>query len=70
MTEQIPIADGLSITAPSWWSRDGIGGQRVRGIRINEGRGFAFIADKEILPLATALADYLANNNHTGETHD
>lgn len=68
MTKQIPIADGLSITAPSWWSREGIGGQRVRGIRINEGRGFAFIADEEILPLATALADYL--NNHTGETHD
>lgn len=63
MTEQIPIADGLSITAPSWWSRDGIGGQRVRGIRINEGPGFAFIADEEILPLANALADLLANNN-------
>lgn len=63
MTEQIPIADGLHITAPSWWSREGIGGQRVRGIRINEGPGFAFIADEEILPLANALADYLANNN-------
>ena len=70
MTKQIPIADGLSITAPSWWSRDGIGGQRVRGIRINEGPGFAFIADEEILPLAHALADLIANNNNAGETHD
>src|SRR5699024_1707101 len=63
MTDQIPVTDGLSITAPSWWSRDGIGGHRVKGSRICEGRGFSFIADEEILPLATALADYLANNN-------
>lgn len=63
MTDQIPVTDGISIVAPSWWSRDGIGGHRVKGIRINEGRGFAFVADEEILPLANALADHLANNN-------
>ena len=64
MTDKTAVTEDLSITAPAWWSRGGVGGPRVKGIRINEGRGFAFVADDEILPLANALADHLAANNH------
>lgn len=63
MTDKIAVTEELKITAPSWWSRAGIGGPRRKGIRIEEGRGFAFIADDEILALANTLAEYLANNN-------
>ena len=63
MSEHVTITDDLSITSPSWWSRGSTKGPRQKGIRITEGRGFIFLADDEILPLANALADHLANNN-------
>lgn len=35
------------------------GGPKRNGIRIGRARGWVFIPDHEILPLATALADHL-----------
>lgn len=64
MTRQVAITPDLILTTDTWWAREGPGGTRKHGIRISEGNGWAFIADDEILPLANALANHLANTNN------
>ena len=61
---ETPVTDEITITTPFYWSRIGVAGAREKGLRINQGRGFVFVADDEILPLANALADHLAATNH------
>ena len=39
------------------------GGPKEHGIRIDRARGWIFVPDHEILPLATALADHLEGIN-------
>lgn len=65
--QEIIVNDNLRITTEFVWRRDPARtGPRENGIRIGQGRGFIFVADQEVLALATALADLLEQRRAHG----
>ena len=57
-----------------YWA-DELGDPRHRGVRIQRGRSHAWIPDRDVLTVATKLADYLEQNNKqiaysTSSDHD
>ena len=65
--QEITVTEHLRITTEFVWRRDSnSSGPRENGIRIGQGRGFIFVADQEVLPLATALADLLEQQKAHG----
>ena len=65
--QDITVNENLRILTEFVWRRESNStGPREHGIRIGQGRGFIFVADDEILPLATALADLLEQQRAHG----
>ena len=65
--QEITVNENLRITTEFVWRRDSSStGPRETGIRIGQGRGFIFVADQEVLALATALADLLEQRRAHG----
>ena len=65
--QEITVNENLRITTEFVWRRGpDRSGPRETGIRIGQGRGFIFVADQEVLPLATALADLLEQQRAHG----
>ena len=65
--QEITVNENLRITTEFVWRRDSSRtGPRETGIRIGQGRGFIFVADQEVLALATALADLLEQQRAHG----